>query len=208
MAANDKSPKDINNQKLGNYIKTYLASTYKTDELEIRFGTNYRNKITKIKFDNVIGKLKSLGFITYNNKGSYHLNINNQYQDDNGKRKVSNIRTEIKHLSNIQKYCNENAFDFDNVPYYVSFMQKYKKNTESGERLNPIDYYDFEFRINYKVERNLRPNTKQIGKLLANWNRQKKVFRYIKRFTFTHADFPFKVDFSIVKTSKKYQMSL
>ena len=203
MAANDKSPKDINNQKLGNYIKTYLASTYKTDELEIRFGTNYRNKITKIKFDNVIGKLKSLGFITYNNKGSYHLNINNQYQDDTGKRKVSNIRTEIKHLSNIQKYCNENAFDFDNVPYYVSFMQKYKKNTESGERLNPIDYYDFEFRINYKVERNLRPNTKQIEKLLANWNRQKKVFRYIKRFTFTHADFPFKVDFSIVKTSKK-----
>ena len=75
--------------------------------MEIRFGTNYRNKITKIKFDNVIGKLKSLGFITYNNKGSYHLNINNQYQADTGKRKVSNIRTEIKHLSNIQKYCIE-----------------------------------------------------------------------------------------------------
>lgn len=205
MSANsDKSPKDTNHEKLKNYIKTYLASTYKTDELEIRFGTNYRNKITKIKFDNVIGKIKSLGFKTFNDKGSYHLNINNQYQDErSGKTKVSNIRTEIRNLSNIQKYCNQNSFDFDIVPYYISFMQKYIKSTVAGDKLNPIDYNDFEFRVNYKVERFLKSDTRQIEKLLSNWNRQKKIFRYIKRFTFTHVDFPFKIDFSIVKTSKK-----
>ena len=41
-------------EKLNDYLQTYLKSTDNNDELEIRFGTNYKNKITRIKFDNII----------------------------------------------------------------------------------------------------------------------------------------------------------
>ena len=40
------------------YLRTYTVSNQATDEFELRFGTNYANKITRIDFDNVIKKLK------------------------------------------------------------------------------------------------------------------------------------------------------
>ena len=47
---------------LSNYIDLYLANNNERDELEVRFGTNHNNPLTKIKFDNVINKLLSLNF--------------------------------------------------------------------------------------------------------------------------------------------------
>ena len=58
------------NGKFLDYIKKYLDSRSLGDELEIRFGTNHRNPITKIDFNNVIAKLKSMGF--ENKKDDYH----------------------------------------------------------------------------------------------------------------------------------------
>ena len=56
MSDVEKTP----NEQLIDYINTYLMDkTYDGDELEIRFGTNYYNQITKIDFDNIIQKLKS-----------------------------------------------------------------------------------------------------------------------------------------------------
>ena len=73
--------------------------------------------------------------------------------------------------------------------------------------LTPIDFRDFEFRINYKSENKLtleRGGTK-IKLLLNDWSNQKKTFRLIKRYSFTsgRTEFPFRIDCSIVKTSKK-----
>ena len=94
------------NKKLSDYIKIYLESQNYNDEFEIRFGTNYNNNITRIKFDNIIKKLKSLGFKPIDGNGKYHLNIQNEYIDVvSGKIKLSNVRTEIKGITNIQQYC-------------------------------------------------------------------------------------------------------
>ena len=90
------------NDKFLKYLKIYLDSKNFNEELEFRFGTNYYNKINRIKFDNIIQKLKSLGFNLIDNNGSYHLNIQNEFNDVNtGRTKLSNIRTQIKGLSNI-----------------------------------------------------------------------------------------------------------
>ena len=37
--------------QLSNYIDFYLATDNQRDELEVRFGTNHNNPLTKIKFD-------------------------------------------------------------------------------------------------------------------------------------------------------------
>ena len=101
---------ETNNEKFQRYINTYLSQS-NADELEVRFGT--KKKITQIKFDAVVAKLRSLGFITENLQGNYHLNIQNEYTDERtGKTKISNLRTEIRGLDGIKEYCNKNAFNF------------------------------------------------------------------------------------------------
>ena len=199
--------KESNDDKLNRYIRAYLASSERGDELEVRFGTKHWNPITLISFNKVISKLKSLGFKVDYELGSYHLNIQNEYTDANtGRTKMSNIRTEIHDLHNIKSYCKTNTFDFDNPPSNIIFRQKRTKMLNE-ERLSPIDYEDFHFRVNYKTERNLRSNFGVVSNMLQTWQGSKKTFRLIKRFTFTHPRHPLKVDCSIVKSSKKYPRS-
>ena len=73
------------NEKLSKYLNTYLSEKNNTDEFEIVFGRNNKNPITKIKFDNVIKKLKSLGYYCHNK--DYHLNISTEYIDKNTRKK-------------------------------------------------------------------------------------------------------------------------
>ena len=46
--------KNDNNSLVKKYLLIYHQSTDRGDELELRFGTNYRNPIIKIKFNKVI----------------------------------------------------------------------------------------------------------------------------------------------------------
>ena len=55
-------------------INLYLGNNNSRDELEVRFCTNRNNPLTKIKFDNVIKKLLSLGFYI-DQENIYTLNI-------------------------------------------------------------------------------------------------------------------------------------
>jgi hypothetical protein len=188
--------------KLEEYIGLYNRHKNKRDELEVRFGTKYYNPITKINFNNALKKMKSIGFIQMEAE-SYHLNIQNEYIDPNtGKNRLSNIRTTIKGLYNIQKYCKTNTFDSNNIPDYITFMQKFRKSIRSQEnRLEWIDYHDYEFRVNYKEERILDKSNRLLSNILNSWIDSKKTFRLIKRVTLIHPESPYKFDFSIIKTS-------
>ena len=208
MSDVEKTP----NEQLIDYINTYLMDkTYDGDELEIRFGTNYYNQITKIDFDNIIQKLKSLGFRCNNNEGDYTLNIINEYSDPNtGKVKDSNIRTTIFGINAIQKYCKENVIREDKLSN-IQFLQKFRKKDNKRNTLFPINFNDFQFRVNYKTERDLTPDNADLIKpdilqLLDTWRDNRKIFRFIKRYTFQHEQkdkYPFKFDLSIVKTNKQ-----
>ena len=193
--------------QLSNYIDFYLATDNQRDELEVRFGTNRNNPITKIKFDNTIKKLLSLGFyIDINNNNVHTLNIQNEYQDPaSGRRRLSNIRTTITGLDNIQKYCKSNNFDTENIPSYITFMQKFLKKKYMGDndqRFTPLDFNKYEFRVNYKEERILDKKRGLLNNILNKWTESKKTFRLIKRVTLLHENYPFRFDFSVVKTSK------
>jgi len=212
MTDEEKTP----NEKMIEYISLYLASynrNYDGDEFELKFGTKHYNQITKIDFDNIIQKLKSLNFNCVNSSGDYTLNIINEYSDPiTGKMKDSNIRTTISGISNIQKYCRENIIREDKLQN-IKFLQKFRKKPSiDGPTLRPIDYHDFQFRVNYKSERDLTPSSsssdikQEILQLIDNWRDSKKIFRFIKRYTFIHEDtttYPFKFDISIIKTNKQ-----
>lgn len=185
------------------YLKIYTLSNQQTDEFELRFGTNYSNKITRNHFDNVIKKLKLNNFTCENPNGQYHLNIQNEFLDERtGRLRMSNIRTEIKGLMNIKKYCLKNTFNLEIPEVYVSFLQKKAKESKINERMMALDNKNYEFRVNYKTENILTSEYPLVRKMLNEWNNNKKTFRLIKRFTFKQPGMPYKFDLSIVRTSK------
>ena len=115
------------------------------------------------------------------------LNIQNEYQDPaSGRRRLSNIRTTITGLDNIQKYCKSNNFDTENIPSYITFMQKFLKKKYMGDndqRFTPLDFNKYEFRVNYKEERILDKKRGLLNNILNKWTESKKTFRLIKRVT-------------------------
>ena len=95
----------------------------------------------------------------------------------------------------------------------MEFLQNFVKRkeiNEDGEQkditLAPIDFRDFEFRVNYKSENKL---SLERGEIKLSYYLMigliKKTFRLIKRYSFTsgRTQYPFRIDCSIVKTSKK-----
>ena len=84
-------------------MNPYFTSSQINHELEVKFGTKGIKSITRNDYDNVIKKLKSFGFNTSNSAGNYYLRINCEYADK-GEFRMSNIRTEISGLHNIQEY--------------------------------------------------------------------------------------------------------
>ena len=181
----------------------YLEPQESNDELEVKFFTRNREKISRIDFNNVIQTLKSKGFSIIQPTGKYLLRIQNEFiERKTGTVKMSNIRTEITSLSNIQEYCRKNNFTNGIPPPDTIFYQKRAKVID-GERVYPVNYDDFHFRVDIKEENLLKKNEIRVRSLLQKWDRHKKIFRFIKRFTFTHPQYPLKVDCSIVKSSTK-----
>ena len=65
---------------LSEYLKN-ISNPNSVLEFEIRFGTQSKNKIKRIDFDNVAQKLFSLGFKT-NHKDKHTLKINSEFKDN------------------------------------------------------------------------------------------------------------------------------
>jgi len=185
-------------------LKTY-------HELEVKFGTKGIKPLTKIDYDNVICKLKSLGFTCTNPQGEYMLRIYHEYLNpQTGTVELSrNIRTEINGFHDIQSYCKHNNLDkivsegnnlhFQNKSPFI-IPEDIQKRIPS-HMLKPVNFDEFNFRVSYQKETTMSSDNKIIKNMIDNWEKTKKTFRYINRVTFIHADVPVRVDISIVKSS-------
>lgn len=182
----------------------FIASSYKNDELEVRFGTKGIKYLTKNDYDNVIKKLKSLNFQTLDSNGEYRLTIQNEFLDKNtGKFMMDrNTRTEIYGLSAIQHYCKTNNINeiMKNNPNSVKFTKKELVLDAKKNKVFPVNFDDFNFRVSYQIE-NKAPKARNF--ILQNWAKTKKTFRYLNRVSFYHEEYPVLFDLSIVKQSEK-----
>ena len=83
----------------------------KIPEIEVRFGTKGIKPISKIDFDNVVKKLRSLDFGVVSSD-IYTLKIGSEFLDANsGRYRDSNVRVEIEGLGAIQQYCQTNDLE-------------------------------------------------------------------------------------------------
>jgi hypothetical protein len=190
---------------LHDIVKIHLANPDKIseNELEVRFHTKSKNKLTKIDFDNVIRKLKSSNFTTTNPNGDYSLKIQNEFTDiKSGRTKMSSLRTEIKGFSSIQQYCKSNSLD--KLGGSTTYMMKnYVKNGE--DTIYPVDNNDLQFRISYQKEMVMKDSHPLVKQTINDWVNLKKNFRYINRVSFYHPSFPIRVDMSVVKSSVNFK---
>jgi len=190
-------------QKLDKLIKLfYSTAPYEfnstiNQELEVKFGTKGIKTLTRNDYDNVIKKLKSSGFkISEKESGEYYLRIQCEFMDSiSGKFKMSDIRTEIRNITAIQDYCKSNDLKGINSAF-IDYIHK-KPAYINKERVYPVDFDDFNFRVSHQTEEKIKTGIKQF--ILDNWRKSKKEFRLINRVTFEHPDYPVKVDISITK---------
>jgi hypothetical protein len=192
-----------------NLVKMYYESdphifhSKISHELEVRFGTKGIKKLTRSDYDNVIKKLKSLGFNCINESGNYTLKIQNEFLDKNrGVFELSNIRTEINGLTNIQEYCKVNdIYDLVKKNADVVFTRKNNVLNERKEKIRPVNFDDFNFRVSYQTEEKMSSVKGSVPFLISNWRTSKKIFRFLNRVKFVHEFYPIIVDISIVKQS-------
>jgi hypothetical protein len=192
-----------------NLIKLYYQSSpfsysNKNHELEVRFGTRGIKPLNKNDYDSVIKKLKSCGFTSINEVGVSSLKIQCEYLDKNtGKFKLSNTRITINDILMIQKYCRSNDIKTilkDNVNA-VTFVNK-NNVFINNNKIQPVNFDDFNFRVSYQIEENISVSSKNF--IIQSWDKNKKMFRFLNRVTFTHPDYPINVDISITKFNGDY----
>lgn len=198
------------------------TSSNVNNELEVKFNTpryhNPRNgpdttpyvpPLTRNDYDNVISKLQSLGFSTVNDAGAYMLRIQPEFLDSrNGTYALSKVRVEIRGFAAIQEYCVHNDINkILDAPIYSRAISMHKKSDAkhptTGANLSSANFMDFHFKVSYSTEEEYSLVSRfGIAKsTVDSWQKSKKAFRYINRVTFTHPDYPVKVDISIVKSA-------
>ena len=175
-----------------------------SQELEVKFGTKGIKPLTRNDYDNVIKKLKSLGFRTLDSEGLYSLRVNCEFLDSTtGRFKMSDIRTEIDDIYAIEELCRSNDIKsiYAKNPISIKFTNKKNAALMNGkefvQKFYPVDFDDFNFRVTYSDEN--KPSTTVSNFIMENWRKSKKEFRLINRVSFKHDNYPVVVDISIVK---------
>ena len=184
----------------------YISSVTTNHELEVKFGTKGVQPLTKIDYDSVIRKLKSLGFSSANEQGGYLMRMYYEHLDKSGQFEESKIRTEVTGFRAIQDYCKSNdILKLIGAEEHMRSVKFVKKNRvyENDELVRDVNFNDFNFRVSYQKEEEISLSNIIIRNVTQNWSQIKKSFRYINRVTFSHEDLPINADISIVKSSHK-----
>jgi len=205
-ADDENHPRVLMKKMVHAYYETHQSSAFsETSELEFRFGTIGHKPLKRTDYENVIKRLKTIGFTCDNYDGEYLLRIQPDVMNVHTGELMSNIRLELKGMKTIQEYCKTN--DAPNIISNPSFTSGFHKKTlavVNGEKMLNFQYPNLNFRGSYSTETYIHPNSAIAKDILSDWFKSPKHFRYINRVTFTHPDFhPLKIDLSIVKSSTK-----
>lgn len=195
------------NDLLTKYLGDYVPDNV-NKEFEIRFSTlNMKRNITRLDFDNVCSRLKSLKFNCTDTNGNYYLRIQNTYSNREGREILSNIRFELNGLHIIRDFClYENItrlIENESFTGELDFVKKDRVKMPNDSFLKPVNNDDYQFRASYQHESKIKKDSNIIGKIVQNWDSSKKLYRYINRIELKHEDYPILVHLSIVKSNRK-----
>lgn len=165
-------------------------------ELELIFGSNISNNpITKKVFLSLLEKCKT----------NYHLLSESSSLDIRYEFKgnPSNVRCTINGLESIKKYCRKDSLesiDDENIEYIIK--KYFKDPKQPGKKFFPLKDNDYNIRLNIKKEEPLLKNSNYVISFLKDYQDKKKHFRYKKRYSFLTEDKLYRIDLTMVKSTK------
>ena len=180
------------------HVYKYLKKAVIHDdiELEVIFGMNpFKNPLNKSIFMKVLNSCKEY-YKVIGEKVS--LDIRTQYGDN----KLSNVRCTIHGLDEIKKYCKtDEIIDINDI----EFIQKsyYRDMNEPRFKYFPLKEENYNVRMNIKKEIVLEHSNYKVTSLKTDFKNKKKHFRYKKRFSFKTHDELFRIDLSVIKSTKQ-----
>ena len=203
-------------ERFSTIIKQYLDGNphmkieNKTQELEVRFGSNTRTArpISKLDYDNVVAQLLASGFVSTNVEGLHILRITSETDNKmTGATQMSNIRAEIVGTDMIQEYCKTNNLqNLIDLPSFhnrkLKFTRKAPAFTKEGKKVDILHMNDFNFSVAHKTEQDYNIQSNVGRNIIHSWTNSKKTFRCLNRVRFAHPNYPIFADISIVKSSK------
>ena len=174
--------------KVLDYLKLPLIEN--NAELELIFGsTPYKNPIDKSVFLRVLEECRK----NYTKKSeTIDLDITVEYRG-----KPGNVRATIHGIDDIKKYCKDGSLkDISNVEY----MQKKFIQDKQG-----VKDEDYNVRLKVKTENKLESSHYFVRSFNENYENKNKHYRYKKRFSFLTNEKLFRIDLTILKTTKYYK---
>ena len=178
------------------YIEQPLLN--KDVELEISFGSqSSKNPVTKDIFLSLIENCNG-NYQLF--EESTNLDIRCEYRNN-----ISNIRCTIDGLDSIKKYCNTNSLE--SIEEDTTFVQKqyYKNTKDTSKKYLSLKDYDYNVRLNIKRERELDRSNRFVTSFLSNFDDKKKYYRYKKRKSYLTDDKLFRIDLTVVKSTKYFK---
>ena len=198
MEKTEQAMKDEFNAMVGKFI-SLKPPHQSSPELEIRFGTHPKTRLTKIDYDNVVQQLYQSGYVCPDKQGTHLLRISPEYEFVNkqDQLKKSKLRLEIAGIETIEEYCNAN----DDLPA-IFHVSKPISFTIKSQVHPDILFHNFGFRVSFQNEFHSSPNDPKNTDIFQQWNQHKKTYRYLNRVRFHHPTVPFFLDLSIVRSSR------
>lgn len=190
-------------------FEQFLARPNET-EFEARFGTKGHELIRENIVD-VSQRLQGSGWIGGNSV--YLLRVTPQFvQGQTGRTTLSQVRVEINGMPNIEAFC-ENDLITDDVHGHrlknsVKLVRKTRVKGADGSTMPPLDNKDFGVRFSLKTEKTLMARDPLARSTLLNWTSSKKLYRLLKRTTYTKPGVPWQVDISIVRQSPSPEFTM
>tara|TARA_Y100001980_G_C14556804_1_gene350566 strand:- start:14313 stop:18128 length:3816 start_codon:yes stop_codon:yes gene_type:complete len=182
------------NENFLQYIRNAILS--KRVELECIFGSKpSKNPIDKRIFLSLMDKCKENYHLI---EETTNLDIRHEFRNN-----VSNIRCTINGIDSIKRYCHEDSLE--NIEdENITFIQKqyYKDHSNPTKKYNSLQDLDYNVRLNLKTENILSKDHKFIKSFLTDFKDKKKHFRYKKRISFLTLDKIFRIDLTVVKSTK------
>ena len=190
---------EILNGSEDSYLYFENAVTDKNTELELIFGSvDHKNPITRRGFIRILDLCK----------GSYELlsesvDLDIRYEF---KGYPSNVRCSIHGIESVKEYCKKNSIesiDEDNVEFMIK--KYYKDRKQPTKKFFPLKDENYNIRLNIKKEEPLVRGHHMVDDFLKDYSEKNKHFRYKKRYSFITKDRLYRIDLTVVKSTKKFK---
>jgi len=169
-------------------IKSYINYSIQNVDYEVEALLSKSIKLTSEKFKDI--------FKYFSELDEYELisDFNNESLDIRivSNKNLEKYRLTLNDKNEIMRYCKTNKYNTKTVVYGIKKSLKEYKS---------IDIENYPIRLNLKYE-SLLSDEEQINNINESISRSKKYFRFKKRFSFMSSSKLFRIDLSLVKSSK------